>query len=397
MRILVAWDDPAQADLLKMYLGVNGNDAEIVCDGNRLLQHLSHGEPWDAILLTTTAPSVDRAFEIFEAARKLAPETPIIGACPESDVYRIARFLTAGLRGYVIRDRAGDFMFLLQAVVEGAIRQAHAERERIIAERLRREIDSVRRLQETIIPRDIESPDGYDIVARYESSQIRVIGGQPVTLAGGDYYDAFAISDDSLVLIVGDASGHGMKACMSIMTMHTLIRMVRSNRFRNTADFVAHVNNELCQQAIVNEDGGFITLLYGILDTRNHVLEWTSAGHPVPLLQDLAANEITPAGDEEAPGLPLGVLPDADYLVCRTPVPPGSRLLMYTDGLAEAFNSDADNHREFGEKGLRRTLSETCGDDLRQTMQALFDASHAFTDGHGRHDDTSVLLLQRDR
>lgn len=119
----------------------------------------------------------------FEAARKLAPETPIVGACPESDVYRIARFLTAGLRGYVIRDRAGDFMFLLQAVIEGAIRQAHAERERIIAERLRREIDSVRRLQETIIPRDIESPDGYDIVARYESSQIRVIGGQPVTLA----------------------------------------------------------------------------------------------------------------------------------------------------------------------------------------------------------------------
>ncbi|QDU38829.1 Phosphoserine phosphatase RsbU [Maioricimonas rarisocia] len=397
MRILVAWDDPAQADLLKMYLGVNGNEAEIVCDGNRFLQQLSRGEPWDAVLLTTTTPSTDRAFEIFEAARKMAPETPIIGACPETDVYRIARFLTGGLRGYVIRDRAGDFMFLLQAVIEGAIKQAHAERERIVAERLRREIDSVRRLQETIIPRDIESPPGYDIVARYESSQIRVIGGQPVTLAGGDYYDAFAVSDDSLVLIVGDASGHGMKACMSIMTMHTLIRMIRSNRFRNTADFVTHVNNELCQQAIVNEDGGFITLLYGILNTRTHILEWTSAGHPVPLIQDLDSTEVAPAGDDEAPGLPLGILPDAEYVVRRTPVPPGSRLLMYTDGLAEAFSPEAEGHREFGEKGLRRTLKESAQADLRQTMRALFDASHAFTDGQGRHDDTSVLLLERDR
>ncbi|MFG0332982.1 MAG: regulator, partial [Maioricimonas sp. JB049] len=102
MRILVAWDDPAQADLLKMYLGVNGNEAEIVCDGNRFLQHLSRGDSWDAILLTTTSPSTDRAFEVFEAAQKMAPETPIIGACSETDVYRIARFLTGGLRGYVI-------------------------------------------------------------------------------------------------------------------------------------------------------------------------------------------------------------------------------------------------------------------------------------------------------
>jgi phosphoserine phosphatase RsbU/P len=68
-------------------------------------------------------------------------------------------------------------------------------------------------------------------VARYESSQIRVLGDRPVVMAGGDYYDVFSFDDGQVVLVLGDAAGHGVKACMSIMTMHTLISMIRDRRF----------------------------------------------------------------------------------------------------------------------------------------------------------------------
>jgi serine phosphatase RsbU (regulator of sigma subunit) len=147
-----------------------------------------------------------------------------VAASQPGDVYRLATYLTSGLRSYLIRDANGDFMFLIHAVIVGAVKQVEADRERLVAEKLRREIDSVRQLQESIIPQQISCPENYSIAARYESSQIRVIGGQPVTMAGGDYYDAFTLPDDSVIVLVGDASGHGMKACMSIMTMHTIIR-----------------------------------------------------------------------------------------------------------------------------------------------------------------------------
>ncbi len=287
-------------------------------------------------------------------------------------------------------------MFLLTAIIEGAVKQVEAERERQIAEKLRREVDSVRQLQESIIPHDIATPDGYGIVARYESSQIQVIGGQPVTMAGGDYYDAFTLPDDSMILLVGDASGHGMKACMSIMTMHTLIRMIRYDEFREPAHFVRYVNNQLSRQAVVNNEGGFITLLYGVLNPKTHELKWASAGHQSPVLHHLETDEVYEVTtDPDAAGLPIGILDDAEYETQSTIVPPNCRLLLYTDGLVEAFPADSENHAEFGLDGVAETMRKHKKSELQACMQGLFDDSLAFTEGQGRHDDTSVVIVER--
>lgn len=395
MRVLVGWDDRREADLIRLYLQVDENGIAICDDHEQMIALAESPQRWDAILMATDWPDHDAAFQLYEQLNEIRPGCPIVGACRPDAVYRIARFLTNGLRAYVIRDESADFMFLLQALIDGAVRQVEAERERLIAEKLRREIDSVRQLQEKIIPRNIHCPEGYSIAARYESSQISVLGGQPVTMAGGDYYDVFTLADDSLVLLVGDASGHGMKACMSIMTMHTLIRLLRDNEFRDTARFVEYVNDLLCQQQVISEDGGFITLLYGILNPHTNMLQWTSAGHPLPLLVDMHDGHVRPLADLDAGGLPLGIISGAEYSVQTSEIPPGSRLALYTDGIAEAFNAESDVHREFGQEGLCRTLTDSIGNSLEETVQHLFDASRDFTGGHGRHDDTSVVLVQR--
>lgn len=397
MKILVGWDDAAQAELLKMYLGVDESGVVITTDHEKIALLAESKTDWDAILVTTSFPDHDTAYSVFEQLRKACPETPIIGACEQDDVYRIARYLTAGLRAYVIRDKSGDYMFLLTAIIEGAVKQVEAERERQIAEKLRREVDSVRQLQESIIPVDIKTPNGYGLVARYESSQISVIGGQPVTMAGGDYYDAFTLPDDSMIVLVGDASGHGMKACMSIMTMHTLIRMIRYDEFRDPAHFVKYVNNQLSQQAVVNNEGGFITLLYGVLNPETHEFRWASAGHQAPILHNLATDEVSEVtNDPDAAGLPIGILDDADFVTQSTIVPPNSRLLIYTDGLVEAFSPDNESHAEFGIDGVAATMQRSRELDIQTCMQNLFDDSLAFTDGHGRHDDTSLVIVERD-
>ncbi|MEZ5943665.1 MAG: SpoIIE family protein phosphatase [Planctomycetaceae bacterium] len=395
MRILVCWDDAAQAELIRLYLNVDGNAVIVATEQQQFETLVQSSQNWDVIVVTTNYPDHDSAYQFFESVKATRPECPVVAACHQEDVYRLARYLTSGLRAYLIRDEKGDFLFLMHAVIEGAVRQVEAERERLVAEKLRREIDSVRQLQESIIPHNIACPDRYEIVARYESSQIKVIGGQPVTMAGGDYYDAFTLPDDTTIVLVGDASGHGMKACMSIMTMHTLIRMIRFDEFRDPSNFVAYVNNMLCKQSVVNSEGGFITLLYGVLNPKTNEFQWASAGHPAPICHRLGPDSFETIGDDDSAGLPIGIIPEADYETHSFQIPEQSRLLLYTDGIIEAFPVGCEQHEEFGVAGLKRTMSSARELNLSQTMQKLFDDSQAFTRGQGRHDDTSVLLLER--
>jgi len=397
MRILVGWDDEAEAELIGLYLGVDENEVVVTTGKTKFLEQAFSEKNFDIILMVTDLPDTDEGFEVFTKLSKYRLGTPIVGACRAPDMYKIVRFMTSGMRAYVLRDPGGDYMFMLSATLESTLKSVRDEQEQKLAERLREEIESVRKLQESVIPAHLESPEGYHLCARYEPSQIKVIGGRPVTMAGGDYYDVFNLDDDNMVLLVGDASGHGMKAAMSIMTMHTLVRMIRSQKYQDTAAFVAEVNDQLCQQSVVNEEGGFITLLYVILRLDKQDIQWTSAGHPVPMLQDRASGGVELIGPDDAGGLPLGIMPGVEYETYTTPIPDNSRLLLYTDGLEEAFpDTRSGEHHQFGREGVMRSLEQTHQRPIKEAMQILFEASSDFTEGAGRHDDTSVVFLDRD-
>ena len=396
MRILAAWNNAAEAELLGLYLNLEENEFVVTHDAAGCLEQIN-AKQWDAVLITLAFPDIDSGYEVFTQIRKLQPACPIVAACFPQEVFHLARFMMNGLRSYILRDDVGDYLFLVNVTLENAIKVVEAEREQKIAEKLREEIDSVRKIQETFIPVNLEAPAGYNVAARYEPSQISVVGGTPVVLAGGDYYDVFKINDNTLVLLVGDASGHGMKACMSIMIMHTLVRMIRTTLYMDTAAFVAEINKHLCTQTIVQQEGGFITLLYGVLHKETNEFQWTSAGHPMPLLHDLTRECIQQIGDNDKAGLPLGVYDDAEYETCRYILPPNSKMLLFTDGLVEAFPTHrTDGHAEFGLQGIFATLQSSAAQNPQDTLQALFDASHAFTEGSGRHDDTSIVVVSRE-
>ncbi|MBC8289223.1 MAG: response regulator, partial [Planctomycetes bacterium] len=276
MRILAGWDNEPEAELILTFLAVE-HEVEITQSGEAFRAALESGNSYDILLMAITLPDIETGYELFQLAHEKFPLTPVLGACAPSDVFRIVRFMANGLNAYVIRDSGGDYVFMLQTVLESTVEAVRAARDQELAQKLREEIESVRKLQASVIPKQLEAPEGYQLSGRYEPSQIRVFGGQPVTMAGGDYYDVFTLPDDNIVLIVGDASGHGMKACMSIMTMHTLVRMIRTQKYNNTAHFVEEINNQLCEQSIVSEEGGFITLLYGILNVERNELHWSAA------------------------------------------------------------------------------------------------------------------------
>src|SRR5262245_35186951 len=250
MRTLVLWDDAGQAELLGLYLGTESNEVRICLSVEEL--QAQRRQATDVILMSLTFPkTADEGFANFMQLQETMSSAPVVLACRPTEMLSLPRFMTKGLRHYIVRDDNGDFMFLALTSLEGAVAAARAEEAKKLASLLREEMDGVRRMQETIIPRGLQPPPGYALTARYEPAQVQVVGEQPVVMAGGDYYDLFRPDDKFLTLLVGDASGHGLKACMSIMAMHTLIRMFTGHRYRETASFVAEINQRLCDNAIV--------------------------------------------------------------------------------------------------------------------------------------------------
>ena len=395
MRVLVGWDDEAEAETISLILNVEETDVEIVCDAEAFENHVNDSD-WDIVLMATNFPNEEEALGLFRKVQDAHPNIPIVGAWKQGEFTNLAKFISHGLHSHLMRDAEGDFIFLLPSMMEAAMAAVVAQRSRMLAERLTEEVDSVRRLQESVIPKDLPAPEGYRVVGRYEPSQIRVSGTNPVIMAGGDYYDAFNLDNNKLILLVGDASGHGVKACMSIMTMHTFIRMIRDQQYSDTAEFVCEVNRKLSTSDIVQDEGGFITLLYSTLDLANHRLNWTSAGAPMPILQNMETNECRELGGEEEGGLPLAIDEDWEYEEVVSEIPENSRVLIFTDGLDEAFPAEGNQeHDQFGIKGIMKSLQEGRDLPLDEALQKLFDDSNAATQGSGRHDDTSVVLLER--
>lgn len=395
MRILVAWDDPGEAELLKLYLTNEDNEAVLCETREEVLAQAGQGA-WDCVLMTLTFPkTADESFVLFGKLQEDLSGVPIVAACRQAEMMTLPRFLRNGLRFYIMRDDRGDFVFLVISSLESAVAASRAEESRKLAERLREEMDGVRRLQESIIPHGLVPPAGYQIAARYEPAQMTVVGNRPVVMAGGDYYDLFRPDPRTLILLIGDASGHGLKACMSIMAMHTLIRMFTGDHYRNTAEFVAEINQRLCDNSIVQSGGGFITLLYAAVDTDQHTVRWTSAGHPLALLHRLDTGEVTQVGTEADGGLPLGISPGLTYDSGTLQLPAASRLLLYSDGLPDAFPIGQTGYTAFGVRGITETLRACKDATVEATLDRLFRDSSAFTGETGRHDDTSAVLLER--
>ncbi|MGV2335873.1 MAG UNVERIFIED_CONTAM: serine/threonine-protein phosphatase [Planctomycetaceae bacterium] len=121
------------------------------------------------------------------------------------------------------------------------------------------------------------------------------------------------------------------------------------------------MNHVLCNQQLVQSEGGFITLLYGVLKPGTGEFRWASAGHPNPILHRLAEDGFEVLGSDGATGLPIGILDDVEYETQTAILPPKCRLMVYTDGIIEAFPAGASHHEEFGLAGIQKTLSSSRG------------------------------------
>jgi sigma-B regulation protein RsbU (phosphoserine phosphatase) len=186
---------------------------------------------------------------------------------------------------------------------------------------LQAELEVARALQLAILPSAFPARPGCDAAARMI----------PATTMGGDFYDYIELPDGQIGLVIADVSGHGVPAAFFMAVARTNLREL-AVRHTDPGECLAQTNDALCAQ---NPLDLFVTVFYCILDPKSGVLRYANGGHNPPYVRR-AADPVEPLNG--AGGLVLGAMPGVKYPTHTVQLLRGDRLVLYTDGVTEAFN-----------------------------------------------------------
>lgn len=249
-----------------------------------------------------------------------------------------------------------------------------AQAQIIEKERLERELEVARQIQESLLPRTVPHHAGYDFAARMS----------PMSAVGGDFYDFIPVGDKALAIAVGDVSDHGVPAALLMATTVTLLR-AEARRAASPSEALSRINRQLIEG---NELGMFVTLLFGTLDTGTRRFDYIRAGHDSPLV--LGADG-KPIPIDRKPGQPLGLVPEPAFDEGSVTVPPGGVLALYTDGVTETTAPDG---AMLGTPGLERALKDSTGRSADRACDDLMSALNAFRGGLPQADDVTLVTVQ---
>lgn len=270
---------------------------------------------------------------------------------------------------------------VLLAVLGGFICEIH-DRERATAQALRqrvdvyeREIDLSREIQRLLRPEALPQPAGLEIGAADRPS--RAVGG-------GDYYDAFTLSDHEIALCLADVAGKSIRAQSRLPLLKYALRAVtRENH--DPATVVKSLNEMLYADL---QPDLFVTLLFAVVDARARQIRFCNAGHSAPIRY--GANGARP--EVVASSSPaIGLLPDAPYRTGVLDFPTaGGGVVFYTDGVVNA------THRvtgEFGEERLLNLIAQRREDPAQKLATEIVRCVDDFEEST-RSDDVTVLVLK---
>lgn len=253
-----------------------------------------------------------------------------------------------------------------------------AQAQIIEKEKLERELEVARGIQTSLLPDSVPDVPGFEF-AGYIT---------PMSAVGGDFYDFLDLPDGRIGVVIGDVSDHGVPSALLMALTVTLLRT--ENRLGTSPEQALNdVNCELTERDHMNM---FVTALYGILDPATGTFEYVRAGHNPPVLLDAGghAKEIP-----TRPGQPLGMLPDPVFDAGRIDLPPGSLLLLYTDGVTETMNGAGEM---FGMERTKRAMQDLGASASAEEMcQHLHTTLRDYRGQEPQSDDVTSLAIKVER
>ncbi|HOY69138.1 MAG TPA: PP2C family protein-serine/threonine phosphatase, partial [Candidatus Ozemobacteraceae bacterium] len=234
------------------------------------------------------------------------------------------------------------------------------------------QLQMAREIQENLLPQKTPVIPGLGI-SRISKSAAEV---------GGDYYDFFDLGSKRLGLVIADASGKNVPAAIIMTVFKTTLSTMELTKL--SAGEVLTRANDIIQLNITNDR--FITAMYAIIDATTGEVELACAGHN-PAVVVSRRNGPPTLEERSASGLPLGIV-SMKYQPTRFTMKPGDLLVLYTDGVTEARNPDAE---EYGAERLKRFLG---GQQRTDPARALLDDIGLFTGDAPQYDDITAVTVE---
>ena len=322
------------------------------------------------------------------AVADLTLESPAVRGLREAGVEMLVPMVTNGaLVGVVqIGERLSeqsysttDVRLLEQLAAQAApalrVGQLVAEQQEEVLRRQRyeQELEVAQLIQHRFLPGTLPEPPGWRIQPYYQAAR----------QVGGDFYDVLELPGGRLGLVIGDVTDKGVPAALVMASTRSVLR-ASAQRLVDPAKVLARVNDQLVDDI---PSRMFVTCLYGVLDPATGTLELANAGHDLPFVAtaDGAVEEVM------ARGMPLGMLPGSDYESTTVLLDPGSRLLLYSDGIAEAHAPDGEM---FGFPRTGALLQQVpVGDGA---VEGILATLATFTGpSWEQEDDVTLLLVER--
>lgn len=267
-----------------------------------------------------------------------------------------------------------DILTTLASVASIRVENASLMDERINRERMERELELATEIQQRF------QPSGPPIVEGYEFQGISFSCYE----IGGDYYDFIPRHDGQMLVALGDVSGKGTAAALLMSSLHAAMHAQVAAK-TPLEDMVVSINKYLSENTPANR---FITLFTAELDTGTGSIRFINAGHNPPLIGRANGTiEQLASG-----GLPLGIMPFAEYDVGTAHLSSGDVLVIYSDGVSEANNLAED---EFGMDRLTAVISANVSRSASGIRDKVESALSAFTGTAAPNDDITLVIVKK--
>ncbi|MBC8003638.1 MAG: SpoIIE family protein phosphatase [Opitutaceae bacterium] len=371
-RLLLVDDAKPNLDILVE--GLKGDHKlSLALNGDMALQIAARTPP-DLVLLDIMMPGLD-GYEVCRRLRQM-PETadvPIIFLSSLEDVQNKSRGFEVGANDYVTK----PFDLLEVKARVRALLKAKLYSDSV-KEQLAADLRVAREIQMGMIPQEFSALEKTFAV---ELSAVL----EPAREVGGDLYSAFAGVAGRLVLFIGDVSGKGIPASLFMVRASSLARLLGRD-IAEPERILARLNDELSSD---NPSGMFVTMLCAVYDPNTGRIAMANAGHNRPVLLRPGAS---PRWAVERLGTALGF--DAGLTFERTDLTlqPGDSLVLYTDGVNEAFNPQAEC---YGNERLLHDLGLFAQQPTPALPPGLLQNVRAHANGAPQSDDIAILVLRQ--
>jgi len=233
------------------------------------------------------------------------------------------------------------------------------------------ELQRAREIQESLLPEVIPQLPGFEVASAW----------QPARAVGGDYFDVLKLREARLAICIADVSGKGVPAALLMANVQASLRATVRD-MDSPARVCSIINSMLCETIAADK---FVTFFCGVVDADARTFRYCNAGHPYPILVSSGAVQTL----DLAGGAVLGVFPAWKYEEATVDLHSGDRLLLFTDGITEAANSQDE---EFGMERVAAFAKTNFANSAAEMNRKLLAQVTQFCGAHFL-DDATLLVL----